>query len=364
MRAENPNIALLTLDLDPGQPMGTTKNVENVVAVYLSGVNATNKRRPDWEYAIRDDKVFIQRILLEKGMNDLITRFSALPKPETAPFKQPGRPLELTIGTPGRLDTFAFDNDMSCEAALLKDEVEIEVKGVGLNFKDVMIAMGQLQERTLGLDCSGVVSRVGDAVTRLKVGDRVMTWTFGSFRNFARSPQSMCFAIPSDMSFGTAASLPVIYCTAYYALFEIARLKKGETILIHGAAGGVGQAAIILAQHIGAEVFATVSSKTKKELIMEQYKVSEDHIFNSRNDSFVNGCKRMTANRGVNVVLNSLAGEALQNSWHCIAFGGRFVEMGKADIGKSSLQQRGKGWKADENTLQRVIRALKWLLSQ
>ena len=164
-----------------------------------------------------------------------------------------------------------------------------------------------------------------------------MTWRVGTFRNYARTPEAMCVAIPEGMDFSTAASLPVIYSTAYYALFDAARIKQGETILIHGAAGGVGQAAIVLAQYLGAEVFATVSSEQKKRLLMEHYNIAEDHIFNSRDDSFAKGVMRMTKEKGVDVVLNSLAGEALRKSWHCIARFGRFIEMGQKDIGKLNV---------------------------
>ena len=332
IRAENPSVALVTLDMDFNRPIASADNIETVIQVYLSGVSQMNSARPDWEFAIRDNKILIQRILLEKNMNDLISSFHMTPKAEVAPFEQPGRPLELQIGTPGRLDTFRFGDDASHDATLGDEDVEIKVKSVGLNFKDVMIAMGQLQELALGLDCSGVVTRVGAGVTNFKAGDRVMTWTVGSFRTYARSPASMCYPIPEGMEFGTAASLPLIYSTAYYALFEVARVKKGETVLIHGAAGGVGQAAIVLAKHLGAEIFATVSSEAKKSLIMENYNIPEDHIFNSRDDSFVNGVMRMTNKRGVNVILNSLAGEGLRKSWQCISWFGRFIEMGQKDI--------------------------------
>lgn len=333
-RAENPSLALTTLDLDFTTPIDTTVNINAAMKVFLSGVNSINSPRPDWEYAIRDNKILIQRILLEKGMNDLISTFVVTPKPEIAPFKQPGRPLKLDVGTPGRLDTLRFIDDDTYKEHLMKDEVEIEVKGVGLNFKDVMIAMGQLQELALGVDCSGIVSRVGEGVSKFKAGDKVMTWRLGTFRTYTRSPESMCVAIPEGMGFGTAASLPVIYSTAYYAIFETARLQRGESVMIHGAAGGVGQAAVVLAQHLGAEIFATVSSEAKKKLLMDTYNITEDHIFNSRDDTFVAGIMRMTKQRGVDVVLNSLAGEALRKSWHCLAWFGRFIEMGQKDIGE------------------------------
>lgn len=266
-------------------------------------------------------------------MNDLLSSFRVQSKPDLASFKLQDRPLVLRVETTGKLDSLQFVDDSQYEMPLNVNDVEIEVKGVGLNFKDVMVAKGQLQE-ALGLDCSGAVSRVGSEVKNFKVGDKVMTWTVGSFRNFARSPESMCFHIPEKLHFGMAASMPLVFSTAWYSLSHTAHLKKGETLLIHGAAGGVGQAAIMLARHIGAEIFATVSSDAKKKLIMNRYDISEDHIFNSRDDSFVQGIMRMTNKKGVDVVLNSLAGELLRKTWLCTAWFGRFVELGQKDIGE------------------------------
>lgn len=120
--------------------------------------------------------------------------------------------------------------------------------------------------------------------------------------------------------------------TVIYSLNHVARLSAGESVLIHAAAGGVGQAAIQVAQIAGAEIFATVSSIEKRACLMEKYGLAEDHIFSTRDLSFVKGIKRMTHGRGVDVVLNSLSGEALQQSWNCVAPFGRFVELGKKDI--------------------------------
>lgn len=108
-----------------------------------------------------------------------------------------------------------------------------------LNFKDIMVAMGQLPQPALGIDCSGIVTRVGTAVQKVQQGDRVMTWRMGTFCNFARSPECMVHRIPDSLDFVAAASFPVVYNTAHYALSHAARLLPRETILIHGAAGGV-----------------------------------------------------------------------------------------------------------------------------
>ncbi|ORX86872.1 KR-domain-containing protein [Basidiobolus meristosporus CBS 931.73] len=139
------------------------------------------------------------------------------------------------------------------------------------------------------------------------------------------------------MAFDVAASLPIVYCTAYYGLIDIARLQPGETVLIHAAAGGVGQAAIMLAKWVGAEIFVTAGSSRKVEFLKKTYGIQEDHIFSSRDNSFVKGVLDKTHGRGVDVILNSLAGELLRETWDCVANFGRFIEMGKRDI-----QENGK----------------------
>ena len=146
--------------------------------------------------------------------------------------------------------------------------------------------------------------------------------------------------MPIGMTFAVAASLPIIYCTAYQALVESARLQKGETVLIHEASGSVGQAAIIIAKGIDADIFATVTSSQAKLHLMEVYGIPEGHIFSSRDIHFAQGILRVTGGNGVNVLLNSLAGEARQQSWLCLSRFGRFVELGQRDIGKFPSPQK------------------------
>ncbi|KAG8623558.1 hypothetical protein KVT40_008534 [Elsinoe batatas] len=171
-----------------------------------------------------------------------------------------------------------------------------------------MVAMGQLSQPALGVDCAGVVHRVGSRVEGIVPGQ-------------------------AGMDLAAAAALPVVYTTAHYSLSTVARLRLGESVLIHGAAGGVGQAAIVLAQNIGAEIFCTVSSEAKRGLLVEKYGIPEENIFNSRDeDDFSLAVQRLTGGEGVDVVLNSLSGEALRRSWRCIKRFGRFVELGQKDI--------------------------------
>lgn len=203
-----------------------------------------------------------------------------------------------------------------------------------MNFKDVMIGLGQIPFAPMGIECSGVVTATGRDVQSLAVGDRVCGLTSGGYSNITREQETMMTRIPETMSFTTAASIPVVFSTAYYSLIDIARIGPGESILIHAAAGGVGQAAIMIAQHIGdIEIFATVGSLEKKAVLIDDYDIAEDHILFSRDTTFVQRIRHLTKARGVDVILNSLAGDALALGWsQCLAPLGRFVEIGKHDL--------------------------------
>lgn len=195
-----------------------------------------------------------------------------------------------------------------------------------------MSVMGQIPDKILGSDASGIVRRVGSAVTKFKIDDKVAMYGHGSHRTLHRSKADFCMLIPDGLSFEQAATIPLVHGTAWYGLVQLAHVKKGQSILIHAAAGGVGQAAIQIARHFEMEIFATVGSEVKRKLLRETYNISDDHILNSRDLSFVKGIKRLTAGRGVDVILNSLSGEALRQTWHCIAPFGTFLEIGIKDI--------------------------------
>lgn len=147
-----------------------------------------------------------------------------------------------------------------------------------------------------------------------------------------RGKAAYAFKIPKEMTFEQAAALPVVYYTAWYGLVRLSRARKGQTVLIHLGAGGVGQAAIQLARQLGLEIFTTVGSDEKRQLVRDKYGVDEDHIFGSRDLGFVRGIMKMTGRRGVDIVLNSLAGEFLLKAWECLAPSGHFVEIGLKDM--------------------------------
>ncbi|EMD84807.1 hypothetical protein COCC4DRAFT_179820 [Bipolaris maydis ATCC 48331] len=330
IRNENAGVRLVCLDLEAPSTIDFEKASRITLKVAEAHIRGDGT---EGEFAARDETAFIPRVERTLEMDASLRKYEAKGDPEMVSFVGCGRPLKLTIKTPGLLDTFQWEEDEIYHTPMPNDWIEIEVKAVGLNFKDVLVALGNLAENKLGVDASGVITRVGSAVTDLKVGDKVMTASCDTFATYVRFPAKGAIPVPSDMSFEEAASMPLIFLTAYYALVTAGGITAGETILIHAAAGGVGQAAIMIAQAKGAEVFATVGADSKKQLLMEQYGIREDRIFSSRDTSFVKAVLRATNGRGVDLVLNSLAGEALRLSWtDCLAKFGRFLEIGKADL--------------------------------
>ncbi|KAK6067118.1 polyketide synthase [Seiridium cupressi] len=332
IRAES-ELKFATLDLDRQRKESAPDAGKIILDVFLSVFNSSSSLDDlELEYMERNGTLYVPKVVKDDEMNKFVHQQLRESEPELQPLSQEGRPLKMTIGNPGLLDTLHFIDDYTLSTSLAPDHVEIQVQAAGLNFKDVMIAMGHLANEHIGIECSGVITQVGSAVSDLKVGDRVCAIAEGSFASFIRCRATSVSQIDDGLSFEAASTIPVIWCTAYYSLVYVSRLEKGESVLIHAAAGGVGQSAIILAQMIGAEIFVTVGSEEKKNYLMKEYKIPEDRIFFSRDTSFAGQIQDATKGRGVDVVLNSLAGDALLATWQCLAHFGRFVEIGKRDI--------------------------------
>lgn len=185
-------------------------------------------------------------------------------------------------------------------------------------------------------DCrmaSGLVKRVGSAVTRFTTGDRVFHLSLKPFGTRLRASDALCEHIPEHMTFAEAACIPLAVCTALRSVRDLGRLKAGETILIHDAARAVGQAAIQVAQYLRGDIFATVKSLQERRMLCERYGIPEDHVFTCLDTSFVQEIKQQTNGRGVDVVHNSLEGELLRQTWFCVAPFGRFIDIGSQGLG-------------------------------
>ena len=301
----------------------------------------------DREFQILNGIPHISRVVPNAELNTVIDELTgpkAAKEPEMMTYVDAtanGRPIRLVIAKPGQLDSIRFQADEVPEQPLLPDDIEIEVKVSALNFRDVMSIMDMIPTPTRGVEAAGTVRRIGSEVTHLKLGDRVALVGNHAHASVFVGKGCHAFKIPDSMTYEQAASLPVVAYTSWYALVRLAKARKGQSVLIHAGSGGVGQAAIQLARELGLEVFTTVSTEEKRQLMREKYGVADDHIFNSRDLAFARSLMKMTGGRGVDIVLNSLAGEALHKSWECIAPNGHFIELGLKDIvGNTRLAMR------------------------
>jgi acyl transferase domain-containing protein/acyl carrier protein len=277
---------------------------------------------PEREVALRGEARYVQR--LDRG------------RPVKSQPLDPAVPLRLESRERGHLDTLRFAPFALPPCG--PGEVVLDVKAAGMNFRDVLKALalypGEAPDaRIFGDEIGGIVKAVGSGVTHVAPGDRV----FG-LAVFGLATQTMARGgdvrrIPSGLSFEEAATIPVVFMTAWHALKNVARIRPGERILVHAGAGGVGMAAIQIAHHLGAEVIASAGSTTKRALLET---LGVKHVIDSRRGDFAETVMELTGRRGVDVVLNALAAEAIPMGMSCLAEFGRFIEIGKRDIYQNS----------------------------
>ena len=242
----------------------------------------------------------------------------------------------LDFSTPGRLRNLCWK--VKTITVPESDEVLVDVKVTGLNFRDIMLTMGLVPDDALengfsgpylGLEFSGVILAVGCGVKDFKVGDKVMGYGSACFSRKLTVKEYAIAKIPDNWSFESAATVPIVFFTAWYAISNLASMERGESILIHGAAGGVGIAAIQIASYLGLEVYATAGSEKKRNFLKM---LGVKHIYNSRSLDFFSRLKNDTDGKGVDAVLNCLSGEAMRESLDLLKPFGRFMELGKRDF--------------------------------
>ncbi|KAJ4300071.1 hypothetical protein N0V90_005320 [Kalmusia sp. IMI 367209] len=325
-RNEHTRVVLVTLALETSSPT----NAPHVAKIFQGMQNSigdvTSTIEP--EYSMIQGRPHINRVRRAKYLDEHVFKRTAHP---VVHQRADGQRLRIGIRVPGLLDTIQYTQEQIEKFMLPAEEIEIEIKAIGINYKDLIALLGQGKSDGLGCEYTGVVRATGSGVVGIKPGDRVAALpNEHSIQTYCRAHVNNVIRIQDDLSFAAAAAIPVAYCTAYYSLVDVARLQPGETVLVHSAAGGTGQAMVQLAQWIGATVFATVGDISKKTLLMNVYGIPESHIFSSRDASFATGIKRITK-LGVDVVVNSLSGTLMEASWTCIAPFGRFIEIGLKD---------------------------------
>ena len=308
---EYPGLAIRFVELAPVTP-------DDVAAPLLARIIGAATQ--DTEFEIGRDGIAVSRVE------------PVPPVPQAAGTEDWGARLDLAApGSLGRIGWAA-----AARRPPAPDEVEIEVAASGLNFRDVMFSLGLLPDDyledgfagpTLGFECAGIVRRAGAAVTTLREGDRVMAFAPAAFASHVTVPAQVVMRVPEGIDLAAAATMPVAFITAWYALVHQARLGRGETVLIHGAAGGVGLAALQIAKLRGATVVATAGNEDKRALAQL---MGADLVLDSRSLAFADEIRWRLG--GVDVVLNSLSGDAMRRSLRALKPFGRFIELGKRDF--------------------------------
>ncbi len=288
------------------------------------------------EFEYQDNE---QEIIITRNGGRYAPRLGLVPRPEWTkpPPSQQSDVPPVTLGFmfPGKLRNLRWVAHPGHQLA--DNDVEVAVHATGLNFRDLMYTLGLLSDEalengfagpTLGLEFSGIVRKVGSKAHPFKPGDKVVGFGSSSFSNLVVTQANAITHLPPEISFEAAATIPCTFFTVYYALHHLAQLQPGEKVLIHCAAGGVGLAAIQLAKWLGAEIFVTAGSEEKRDFLGL---LGAEHIFDSRSLRFADEILAITGGQGVDVVLNSLAGDAIDRNFRVLKPFGRFLELGKRD---------------------------------
>ncbi|WP_436763210.1 SDR family NAD(P)-dependent oxidoreductase [Streptosporangium sp. V21-05] len=301
---------------------GLSARLATALATGLSDALATGEP----QLALRGGTVRVPRLA-----RAATPRPGSLPPPDGDASPVSGRrvPWRLGVVRRGTLDGLALRPCPEVDGPLAPGQVRVSVRAAGVNFRDVLGALGHYpgDPGLPGLEAAGTVSEVGPGVTGIAPGDRVMGVFSGAFGPVAVADRRAVAPIPAGWTYAQAAATPIAYLTAYHALVELAGLRHGESVLIHSAAGGVGTAAVRLARHLGADVYGTASPAKH-----DATGLPSERVASSRDTAFEERFRAATGGHGVDVVLNSLAGEPTDASLRLLAPGGRFVELGKTDL--------------------------------
>jgi len=319
---EHPELHCVRLDLDPDDDADAAR-------VVFDEIRARRMKDPEDQVVFRGGARYVAR--LTRG------RQCADPTGIAAVEMDGDRPVRLAISRRGTLDNLQL---VAAERrAPERGEVEIRVRAAGLNFIDVLDALGLLPfERSGGLggECAGEVVATGEGVQGIAVGDAVVAIAPGGFSQYVTANAEFVIAKPDRLGFEEAATIPIAFLTAFLALHDVAKIRPGDRVLVHAAAGGTGMAAVQLAQAAGAEVFAT-ASPTKWDVVKS---LGVQHVMNSRTTDFAAQVGELTHGRGVDIVLNSLAGEFIPKSLSTLAADGRFLEIGKTGVWSAEQVRR------------------------
>ena len=341
LRVENPSLVFVPVGIDLRLGFRAHATAYNITSL-IREKSRHYSERGDYEFFQVDDSLYVSRYVPDGAKN---AYFREKLDSAQSHKRRLGRNahVELALEQVGQLDGIYFQQRLSWVSPLDATEVEVHVSAFGLNAKDLYALLGRVNtlEAACNTDFVGTVIAVGPRVSDINFGDRIIAMAPGPMSTKRRVPSWSCAKLLGDEDEVTLATMPLVHATALYALQDRAKLQAGERVLIHSGAGGLGIAAIQIAQMLEATVYTTVSTDNKRDFLVEHLGVPPEQIFNSRDSTFFPQILQRTNGEGVDVVLNSLTGSLLHESWKCCAEFGRFVEVGKREIASfGSLDMR------------------------
>lgn len=327
--AENEHLNLVTFDvqemLDESNP-ALVKSITSAISKAFSWPQ--DKRVPkEREYIYRDGQVLIPRLIADSRINERLARAKNVPGSGLVPCVQSevSPRLDRSVVKPG--DLWMFLDNNTVQKTLDPLAVEVAVQALGLSHAAVMSVLGRVDPSSALNECAGIVTAVGSSVTHLKIGDRVCAWGGALCAGRVHIHCRNVHHLPDSLSFTTGASLPVAFMTVYHTLVQLAGLERGQTVLIHGAFGETGQAAIQVAEHFGATTFVTVSYKAQRAVINDRCKVPLERILIDRSHTFKRTVFKLTQGRGFDVILDCITTESFSDIWECVATLGNYIRI-------------------------------------
>ena len=312
-----------TLDLGVASELNQTADHVNAIsriAVSLCEEAATGTF--EREFACHKGHMYIPRVGPLEAMNNWLNGVGEHIKVEKVRLDQVDYPVQMALKTEGDIEKFHFKEVSTALDPIGDNQVQIDVKVSGSNMADLTTSI-----ENIGLECAGIITKLGPRVRHLRKGDRVMAIGPGCHRTAVRTSEDYCQRIPESLSLEQGASMPLAYCTGFWALVKIARVKPGESVLIHESPDGIDQAAAEMALHLGAEVFIFTKSPEKRVCMIEQLHLAETHVLDTDELELSRTVMRLTEDKGIDVVISNSPGEIMRQSWHCIARFGRFIDL-------------------------------------
>lgn len=333
MMVEHPSLLFFTFDIDRAD-IPSPMTAQNLVNILLQPEGSVT----DFEFIQHSNLIYVSRFVPDDKINQI---FRQCHDEEAAPMMlSEAEPCRLVIRCPGLFNTMYFKKEsLSSTKSVELGFVEVDVSVIGLNSKDFSSLSGQIEvkDNTCIQEYCGVIRRVGNGASRFSPGNRVVVMAPSHLQTHQIVPEWACFKLQDQEQFSTVCTLPYVFSTALYALNHRAHIQAGETILIHCEATDFGIAAVQIAKLTGVEIFATASNESQRNVLISKYGIEETHVFSSSDNSFLDAIMVATKGRGVDVVLNTLSGDLLHDSWRACAPFGRFIELGTKDLDTGKL---------------------------